>query len=814
MVSAATRCVALGYGALALFVAYIVFDIWRARSPAALVWNVTDSWHPLYTGQIPAAENSEDTQLPSPAQVQLEPAAAPAEEEPDELVCVLLIALRFLVGFWLVTTDRFTDIIARFASCMPVSFCEDLVHLAAPLLLSYALLWCDHLDQRSVVETAVLPMMAWSVHRQNIEFVYRQNQNSDINFGIRGPAKDRWLLWYVRSGVLFFAVLRCLGFLWLVPGSAERHALELTAVVMHALSFGCAILFRPWIEWQAGGLQSRELMLAPLFFSPLVHLYVSPPSAWDFAVAIFWTPSWGLFFLLLNQLHQLYSFVEKVSQRLGADAVGVHAEFQSSEFQSLHAQYALLSAEVGPAEARAVAASTLPCIAAGLVVCVWLPLCLVVPQPGCVLYALLALSVVPAVTVAFLTTWTHATDRAPPPCQHVLMSTHKDALPAIHGALFASLPFLLHLSYAHPVTRVPLAFLLPTACWFGDSFATSFQSGDVRRDLLSEFEGELASVCEALEQEQEKCVGLQEKSVGLQKRLSNATERCRRLQKAERRLQVDQADASRPGGQAHGVLAANMAAAVAAAVAAQTSVAEAAMAEAAAARREAVEANAFASAATEAAAREKRRFTELKREAEVERCVVKAAGEQAVVLRKRADEMEKQRDAARAEALQLAPRVLRLSTEDAARRREVLALQASVDELGLRVEHHRTAAGTLRTRNTELKAQLKEQRRLADRAVAAAALMQEAGSQGAAAAAAADADAALAAELAAMPPPASQHTSSSHGWLECSICLQDLRGASAEERLALPCAHVFHAACVEPWLRTHSNCPECQTPAR
>ena len=133
-----------------------------------------------------------------------------------------------------------------------------------------------------------------------------------------------------------------------------------------------------------------------------------------------------------------------------------------------------------------------------------------------------------------------------------------------------------------------------------------------------------------------------------------------------------------------------------------------------------------------------------------------------------------------------------------------------MDELGARVEHHRTAAGTLRTRNTELKAQLKEQRRLADRAMAAAAAMQEAEMQGAAAAA----DAADAAELAAMPPPSSQHTSSSHGRLECSICLHDLRGASAEERLALPCAHVFHAACVEPWLRTHSECPECKTPVR
>ena len=74
--------------------------------------------------------------------------------------------------------------------------------------------------------------------------------------------------------------------------------------------------------------------------------------------------------------------------------------------------------------------------------------------------------------------------------------------------------------------------------------------------------------------------------------------------------------------------------------------------------------------------------------------------------------------------------------------------------------------------------------------------------------------AAAAANAAELAAAASQQGSSSHGWLECSICLQDLREASAEERLALPCAHVFHAACVEPWLRTHSECPECKTPVR
>ena len=96
---------------------------------------------------------------------------------------------------------------------------------------------------------------------------------------------------------MFYAMLRCLGFLWLVPGSAERHALDLIGLVLYALLFKGHFVF---IRWWMGGLQSRELVAyLPLFVSPLVHLYVSPPSAWDLAVALFWTPSWGLFLVVV-----------------------------------------------------------------------------------------------------------------------------------------------------------------------------------------------------------------------------------------------------------------------------------------------------------------------------------------------------------------------------------------------------------------------------------------------------------------------------------------------------------------------------------
>lgn len=42
---------------------------------------------------------------------------------------------------------------------------------------------------------------------------------------------------------------------------------------------------------------------------------------------------------------------------------------------------------------------------------------------------------------------------------------------------------------------------------------------------------------------------------------------------------------------------------------------------------------------------------------------------------------------------------------------------------------------------------------------------------------------------------------------ECSICLDDMFG---DDTRALPCAHVFHARCVAPWLSQHHTCPTCQ----
>ncbi|XP_030553811.1 RING-H2 finger protein ATL70-like [Rhodamnia argentea] len=44
----------------------------------------------------------------------------------------------------------------------------------------------------------------------------------------------------------------------------------------------------------------------------------------------------------------------------------------------------------------------------------------------------------------------------------------------------------------------------------------------------------------------------------------------------------------------------------------------------------------------------------------------------------------------------------------------------------------------------------------------------------------------------------------------CSICLADYKGHH-ELRMIPDCGHLFHHACIDPWLRMHPTCPVCRT---
>jgi len=52
-------------------------------------------------------------------------------------------------------------------------------------------------------------------------------------------------------------------------------------------------------------------------------------------------------------------------------------------------------------------------------------------------------------------------------------------------------------------------------------------------------------------------------------------------------------------------------------------------------------------------------------------------------------------------------------------------------------------------------------------------------------------------------------SSSSIPSCSCSICLGDYKEGDML-RLLPRCDHIFHLACVDPWLRLHSTCPICR----
>ena len=61
----------------------------------------------------------------------------------------------------------------------------------------------------------------------------------------------------------------------------------------------------------------------------------------------------------------------------------------------------------------------------------------------------------------------------------------------------------------------------------------------------------------------------------------------------------------------------------------------------------------------------------------------------------------------------------------------------------------------------------------------------------------------------ARPEPRYQvATCDGDGLDDCAVCLSEIK---EQETIAiLPCRHVFHQACLQPWFQQHNSCPTCR----
>uniref|UniRef100_A0A0D9VE98 RING-type domain-containing protein n=1 Tax=Leersia perrieri TaxID=77586 RepID=A0A0D9VE98_9ORYZ len=62
---------------------------------------------------------------------------------------------------------------------------------------------------------------------------------------------------------------------------------------------------------------------------------------------------------------------------------------------------------------------------------------------------------------------------------------------------------------------------------------------------------------------------------------------------------------------------------------------------------------------------------------------------------------------------------------------------------------------------------------------------------------------------AALPTSTYERRHGGGGEAVCSVCLEDVRGGETVRRMPA-CGHMYHAACIEAWLRSHTTCPLCR----
>ncbi|KAM0841767.1 hypothetical protein ACQ4PT_058810 [Festuca glaucescens] len=66
-------------------------------------------------------------------------------------------------------------------------------------------------------------------------------------------------------------------------------------------------------------------------------------------------------------------------------------------------------------------------------------------------------------------------------------------------------------------------------------------------------------------------------------------------------------------------------------------------------------------------------------------------------------------------------------------------------------------------------------------------------------------------ELPAVVPGAAADDDAQAAAADCAVCLGQVEAGETVRRLP-KCAHLFHAECVDAWLRAHCTCPMCRAP--
>ena len=796
--SASTACVISAYATFGFFLAYIVYDISSSPPTAEQTdrsnWSEPEQETPTAVAALSELPQETPEETFGPWSFGLDQDSGAINEAVEPLSSFIALRLWLLLSCWPFTVHayEFTQgLVERY-----VPSCNESRYRNVPFVLCAWLIyyWMFKHPELAPVECFMLPWNAWCVSSIFID-LFEGNDEAKKEV----PGAHRLTTYFVmRFSMLMPHGLNLIGRAWLGSG-ADFKALTFISLGFYIIPAVPAVQAVLVFSRDTGlfqeplaifGVRFSECntltfwapLVASLCLQPWVVAFDNPD--WDgFGIALAWTPSWGLCCCAIYTALMLIDAAAVIGAGLPA-VVGPNPSTLPPSFA-----FAMLPEYWHPLNERdhALAASLMtPMSGVALILVAWVPLCLVTAQPGWLLSVLVALSC-PAFAVIFFMRFSFRHGEfAPPPCSPFKLSRADEGatpiLSLLDGAVLSSLPFFLHFVYAHPSTRLPLAVLIPASGWAGDATARQICWQAKEKQQLDIATGRMT----ALRRRATKAEAVIEQQAGLHTSQDNDVDREQLLRTA-----INQRDAARQG-----VIELTERAALSTSAAASQHSEEKARLhlQLQAAHEEATHQTRVAAAQERIVSMHEEQLRELRKQlaaaggAGVAKAVAEKDRQLAALQKAHAKEVT-QRQAAEA-AVEAAVRA------EASGRAELRDVSTRLEQQRAAAELQRNAAATLRTKVAELKGQLREQRAATVAAEAEAAHLR----------------------AAATTAPAATHGVKPSGpacrELECSICLADLRDATAAEKEALPCAHVFHQTCIRAWLERSAECPVCHTPVR